>query len=248
MDLSGKRILISGASSGIGRETAILLSQLKATLTLTGRNETALGETLARLEGEGHRAVPFDLSQVDEIPKWVKQQAAETGPFDGLVHSAGLHAAAPLQVFSVKKFEELMRVNVTAGIQLTKGIRQPGCAAPGCGVVFLSSVMGMVGEAGLTAYSATKSALAGATRSLGVELARQGIRVNSVAAGMVDTEMSQRFFEQVSDENRAAIEAAHPLGLGKPRDVAYGVAYLLGETARWVTGTMLVIDGGYTAR
>ena len=248
MDLSGRRILVTGGSSGIGRDTAIVLSKLKATLVVAGRKEEALAATLARLEGTGHRAAAFDLNQVDEIPKWIKQLAAESGPFHGLVHSAGLHAAIPLQVLTAKKLEELMRVNLTAAIMLTKGIRQLNCFVPGCSVVFLSSVLGLVGEAGLTAYGATKSGLAGATRSMALELAKQRIRVNAVAAGMVDSEMTQRFLEQIPEDNRAAIDAAHPLGMGETQDVAYGIAYLLADTARWVTGTMLVIDGGYTAR
>lgn len=243
-----RRILVTGASSGIGRETAILLSRLGAALTLTGRDPERLGQTLAALHGTGHVVEAFDLSNLDEIPRWMKQLAVRNGPFSGLVHCAGLHKAMPASMASPQIFDNLMTVNVYSGAMLAKGFRQRDCRGTGGGsIVLLSSVAGLVGESGISAYSASKSAVNGMTRSLAMELAREKIRVNAIAPGFVRTEMSDRLREGLTDEQFAAIEANHPLGIGRPVDVANGIAFLLSDAAVWITGTVMVIDGGYTA-
>jgi NAD(P)-dependent dehydrogenase (short-subunit alcohol dehydrogenase family) len=247
MDLTGRRFLITGASSGIGRETAILLSQLNARIVLAARNEERLQETLRRLDGEGHSTSCFDLTALDDIPRWFKALAEQFGPFDGLVHSAGIQSMLPLQVLSAQKVERMMSINVSAALMLAKAFRQKGCAASRSSLVLLSSVAGMVGEAGLTAYSASKAALMGLTKSLAMELAPENIRVNCVAPGMVRTEMMRRMTESIPPGQLPAVEARHLLGFGTPRDVAYAIAYLLADTGRWITGATLVVDGGYTA-
>jgi NAD(P)-dependent dehydrogenase (short-subunit alcohol dehydrogenase family) len=196
----------------------------------------------------GHTIEVFDLTTLDEIPRWVKRVADEGGAFHGLVHSAGLFALIPVAGVTVRKLEELMRVNLSAAIMLGKGFRQKGCSASGGSMVLISAALGLVGAAGATIYSATKAALIGATRSLAVELAREKIRVNSIAPGVVDTEMTQRLWADLPPKYRSELEKMYPLGFGTARDVAYGAAYLIADTGRWVTGTTLVIDGGFTAR
>jgi NAD(P)-dependent dehydrogenase (short-subunit alcohol dehydrogenase family) len=247
LELTGRTIVVTGASSGIGRETACLLSQLGARVVLVGRNEERLAETLRLLEGDGHRAEPFDLSSTDEIPRWLKNIAASFGPLHGLVHSAGIHKLRPLRVLSAQTVEDAMRINVGAAIGLAKGFCQKGVCAPGASIVFLSSVAALAGQAGLAAYAASKGAVVSLTRALAVELAGQRIRVNCVAPGVVTTEMGQSLLAALTPEQCAALEAEHLLGLGSPRDVSYAIAFLLAGTARWITGTVLVADGGYTA-
>jgi len=248
LDLAGRAILVTGASSGIGRETALLLSQLGAHLVLTGRNEEHLAETLQLLTGDGHRAEPFDLSATDEIPRWLKILGASSGPLNGLVHSAGIHKLRPVRTLRSQTVEDVMRINVGAAIGLAKGFCQKGVCAPGGSVVFLSSVAGLTGQAGLAAYAASKGAIVALTRALAVEFAAEHIRVNCVAPGIVTTEMGQSLLAKLTPEQGAALEAMHLLGFGRPRDVAYAIAFLLAETARWITGTVLVVDGGYTAQ
>lgn len=247
LNMTGRCVLVTGASSGIGRETATLLSQLGASLVLNGRNRSQLERTLTGLEGTGHRIAEFDLANLDEIPGWVKALAERT-PFHGVVHCAGIHSALPLQFLKSAALDEMMRVNFHSAVMLARGFRQKGCHSAGdASLVFVSSVAGIVGEGSLTAYSASKAAIDGATRSLAIELAPQGIRVNGVAPGFVETEMAARLREKLTTEQFSAIEQKHPLGIGRPRDVANGIAFLLAGASRWITGTTLVIDGGYTA-
>jgi NAD(P)-dependent dehydrogenase (short-subunit alcohol dehydrogenase family) len=247
MDLTGKTILVTGASSGIGRETARLISQLGARVVLVGRNEDRLAETLRFLDGDGHSVQAFDLSSTDEIPSWLKTLSLSSGPLHGLVHSAGIIKLCPLRVLSSQTVEGVMRINVGAAVGLAKGFCQKGACAPGGSIVFLSSVFGLTGQAGLSAYAASKGAIVALTRALAVELAGARIRVNCVAPGLVTTEMGQRQLGLLTPEQSAALETMHLLGFGSPHDVSCAIAFLLAETARWITGTVLVVDGGYTA-
>jgi len=248
MDLTGRRVLITGASSGIGRETAVLLSRLGATLVLVARRADGLAATERMLEGTGHRVAPYDLTATAEIPVWIKQIAAEGGPLHGLVHSAGLHMMRPLQVMTQEALESTMRINLGAAIALLRGFRQKNVVhRQGGSVVFLSSVMGLVGQPGVAAYAASKGALVAACRALALEEARERIRVNCVAPGQIHSEMADQQQQSLTPEQWAAVEALHPLGLGTPADVASAIAFLLADTGRWITGTTLVVDGGYTA-
>ncbi len=247
MELKDRTILVTGASSGIGRETAILLSELGARLFLVGRNSEQLDKTLSSLEGSAHQIYAFDLSVVDEIPRWMKEVTSANGPLHGLVHSAGVQFTRPLRIMSSESIEELMSVNVTAAIFLAKAFRQKGVSASGGSLVYLSSVMGLVGQSGQSAYSASKGALVSLTKSLALELSRENIRVNCVAPAMVSTEMTEKMLGLLTPEQVLQIEAMHPLGLGHPRDVANAIAFLLADTGQWITGTTLVVDGGYTA-
>jgi NAD(P)-dependent dehydrogenase (short-subunit alcohol dehydrogenase family) len=246
IDLSGRSILVTGASSGIGRETGVLLSQLGARVILAGRNKDRLDRTQAILDGSGHHVEQFDLADLDAIPAWVKDLASRYDALHGVVHSAGIYGVYPLRTLTAPQIEETLRLNLNAAILLAKGFRQKGCHAERGAIVFLSSVAGLRGHAGLSAYTASKSALIGVTKSLAIELARDGIRVNNVAPGLVETEMASQFEEQTL-AGRTAIETEYPLGIGKPRDVANGIAFLLSDAARWITGATLVIDGGFTA-
>ena len=248
MSMQGRTVLVTGASSGIGRETAILLSELDAKVILNGRDEGRLDETRQRLRGSGHRVEPFDLTAVESIPAWLKAITAEAGPLHGLVHSAGIHQTIPLRVLTVSKMDELMRANFSSAVMLVKAFRQKGCVASGGSIVLLSSVAGLTGKPAISIYSATKAALAGFARSAAMELASEGIRLNCVAPGYVATEMAGALLNQLTTEQFATIQKAHPLGIGNPRDVANAIAFLIADTGRWITGSTLVVDGGYTAQ
>lgn len=247
MELENRTILVTGASSGIGRETAILLSQLGARLILVGRRPEQLEKTISLLDGASHQVHVFDLLNVDDIPHWMKGIASASGPLNGLVHSAGMQFTKPLRITTGENLEELMRINVTAAFSLARAFRQKGVYITGSSIIYLSSVMGVVGQAGQAAYSASKGALVALTKSLSLELSREGIRVNCVAPAVVRTEMLEKMLQSLTPEQVAQIQAMHPLGIGTPRDVANAIAFLLADTGRWITGSTLVVDGGYTA-
>jgi NAD(P)-dependent dehydrogenase (short-subunit alcohol dehydrogenase family) len=248
MNMTGRTVLVTGASSGIGRETSVLLSELGAHIVLVARNEQRLEQTMARLSGTGHRIEEFDLTQIDRIPTWLKQIADRSGPIDGLVHSAGIQITRPLRFLSSNDVDSTLQINVAAAISLAKGFRQKGVRAQESSLVFLASVMGLAGVPGLAAYAASKGALIALTRELAIELVSERIRVNCVAPGYVRTEMTEALYQIMLPEQVAAIEARHPMGVGTPLDIAHAVAFLLADTGRWITGTTLIVDGGYTAQ
>lgn len=247
LHLAGQPFLVTGASSGIGRETACLLSELGARVILVGRDRDRLDQTLRSLFGTGHSVEAFDLLQTEKIPSWMKNLCSTAGPLSGLVHCAGIQNSMPLRVLNSADFESIYKINVVAAAMLIKGFRQKGCCASSSSIVLVSSVMGMVGEVAVSAYSSSKAAVLGLTRSLALELAREGIRVNCVVPGYVKTEMLEHMFHVLSPDQVRSIESKHPLGFGTPRNVAHAIAFLLADTASWITGSSLVVDGGYTA-
>lgn len=248
MDMTGRRVMVSGASSGLGRATAILLSQLGAQLILVARHRDRLEQTREMLTGTDHCVVERDLgADIESIPKWMKEVVETTGPLDGLVHCAGVISVSPLRVLSLARLTEIMNVNFNAAVLLTKGFRQRGISAGPGSIVLLSSVAGLIGQRGLTAYCASKGAMIALVRSAALELADENIRINCVAPGLIETEMGSQHEENLPDEKVAQLRQGHPLGVGRAVDVANAVAFLVADTGRWITGSTLVVDGGYLA-
>ncbi|MDH0749782.1 SDR family oxidoreductase [Pseudomonas sp. GD03842] len=245
--LDGMSILVTGASSGIGRQVAIWLSQQGARIVAVGRDLPRLEETLGRLQGEGHSCHGFDFLAGDDVSAWMKALVKASTPLDGLVHAAGVQLPLPIRAMGLDHWEKIFATNVTSGFSLIKAFRQKGVCRTPSSIVMLSSVMAQVAQPALVGYCASKGAVESMVRAAALELAREGIRVNAVAPGVVRTEMADKLEGLVGEDAMAAIEGKHPLGLGDPLDVAYAVHYLLSPAARWVTGTSLVVDGGYLA-
>lgn len=248
--LDGKTILVTGASSGIGRQTAISCSRAGARVVLLGRDETRLQQTLAAMNSPDlHLVYAVDLLDYDVVGKMLKEAVSQVGSLHGLVNAAGISTTLPLKLLSPEKMDHFFRTNVHSAIQLTKlFIKHAAQNNDGASVIFLSSVMGMAGEMGKTIYSLTKGALIAGARSLALELATRNVRVNTISPGVVVTPMSQSAVYSQDEESLNRVKSLHPLGLGKPEDVANACIFLLSDAARWVTGTNLVVDGGYTAR
>ncbi len=247
MDLTGRRILVTGASSGLGRTASVVLSGLGADLILVARDAQRLNDTRELTEKQNHEVSCFDLRQTDQITVWMKELAGRFGTLDGLVHCAGIQPIRSLQLTTPEVFDSAMQINTAAAFQLARGFRQRRVRGASGSIVFLSSVMGLVGQPGIATYCASKGALTSLVRALALELANEKIRVNCVAPGQVRTEMVERAKQVLTAEQFAKIEAMHPLGIGDPIDVAHSIAFLIADTGRWITGTTLTVDGGYTA-
>ncbi|MEI7687440.1 MAG: SDR family oxidoreductase, partial [Planctomycetota bacterium] len=239
---------VTGASSGLGRATAILLSRLGARVFLIGRNEARLQEAIGLLKGSGHEYLSFDLNEADKIADLVTDLAKRFSPFSGVVHSAGIVQIKPLRVCRTQDFESLFRTNVVAGAQLLRGLTKRGAVATGgCSFVFISSALGIVGAPGMHAYCTSKAAILGLVRSAALELVKDRIRVNAVLPGYCETIMTSIEQQIRTPEQLHRTLDAHPMGIGQPDDVANAVAFLVADTARWITGTHIVVDGGFSA-
>lgn len=248
--LKNKLILVTGASSGIGRQCAVTCSRAGARVILMGRDKGRLEETL-RIMGdtEQHKLYAVDLLDFEKVAETVKEIVEATGPINGLINCAGISTTLPLNAISPAKMEEFFATNVSGALNLTKQVlKLAHFSKDGGSVVFIGSVMGVAGEIGKTLYSMTKGALIAAARPMAIELAPRKIRVNTVSPGVVKSPMSEKAVYSKDEESIIKIKALHPLGLGTPEDVANACLFLLSDEARWVTGTNLVVDGGYLAR
>lgn len=246
--LSQRLVLVTGASSGIGRGVAEQLSRCGARVVCHGRDVERLEEAVRALDGKGHAVMRADLSDLGAIGPAIRELCRSAGPLHGIVHAAGVQEFLPLQLLSEDKLGHLLTVNAEACALLLKAMCQPGCCRKeGGSFVAISSAMGSVGAPGQIGYSMSKGAVEAFVRSAALELARRRIRVNAVAPAFVDTPLFQARWQQLSEGQREAVLQAHPLGIGDVDDVAQAAVYLLADSGRWVTGTTLHVDGGYTA-
>jgi NAD(P)-dependent dehydrogenase (short-subunit alcohol dehydrogenase family) len=249
-NLYGKTIVITGASSGIGQQCAKTCSRMGAAVVLLGRDRTRLEETLGSMDkSEKHIIFTIDLLDYEGVADAVKEVVTKMGRIDGLINCAGISTTLPLNAMSPLKMEHFFKTNVIGSINLTKQvIKLSHFSETGGSIIFISSVMGVSGENGKTLYSMTKGSLIAAAKSMSIELAPRTIRVNCISPGVVETPMSKNAVYSKDDESRVRIKSLHPLGLGQPEDVANACVFLLSDAGRWITGTNMVVDGGYLAR
>ena len=240
--LEGKTVLITGASSGIGRETAIECSKLGATVVLTARNEERLNETYSQLEGSGHMQLLAELTNPEQVMSLVDSLPI----LDGVVLCAGKGMTLPFPFCTREKYDEVFDVNFFAPVELLRLLVKKKKTAKGSSVVFVSSVGGNTSfNLGNGVYGASKAALNSTMKFCARELAAKKIRVNSVNPGMVNTNLIHGGV--ISEEQHKLDMEKYPLKrYGEPADIAYGIIYLLSDASSWLTGHALVIDGGLT--
>lgn len=246
--LSAKKILITGASSGIGRQCAISCSKMGAQVALVGRDENRLQETLAQMEGEGHLICAYDLTLLENIKPLVQDIVSKLGPFDGFIHSAGIEKTLPIKSLKPSDYEEIFKVNALSAFEIVRYLNSSKNFNQGGSIVLISSITSIIGRVGVSAYAASKGAIVSAVKTMALELAKRSVRINAVSPGTVLTPLMQSYLSQISEEEREKRIEGFPLGLGEPSDVANVCIYLLSEASRWVTGQNLVVDGGYTVQ
>ncbi len=243
--LEGKTILVTGASSGIGRGIAVGCSKMGAKVVINGRNQERLQKTFSQLEGEGHIQVVADLSKQEDI----ERLANEVPALNGFVNSAGIPKICPVKRIDRQTLEEIMNVNAFGPILLTSQLLRKKKLQKKSSIVLIASISGVcMANTGEGPYAATKAALAGYTKTAAFELAAQGTRVNTICPGLVPTEILKLSNEMFSeDQLKETMYGRYPLKrVGTPEDIANGAIYLLSDASSWVTGINLVIDGGYT--
>jgi NAD(P)-dependent dehydrogenase (short-subunit alcohol dehydrogenase family) len=247
MSLVGRTIMVTGASSGIGRATAIYASRLGARLIICGRNSDRLLSVLSELHGSGHVIKAFDFAQIDQIVPWMKSVCLEVGPLNGLAHCAAIQATRPIKTIDPEFVTDILLLNLGASLMLAQAFRLKACHTNLASLVYVSSSAALRNAPGNVVYAASKGGIVSAVKGLGVELVRDGVRVNAVAPALVDTPMVKKFREILSEENFHKAIAMYPLGLGKPEDVAASINFLLADTSKWITGSVLCVDGGFLA-
>ena len=248
LNLKNRRYLITGAASGIGKATAVYLSQLGAQLLLVDINKEKLEETRNRCNSKD-TIVSVDLTKTDLLKASVLSDVEINGKLNGFVHCAGLPYIAPLKAISEETALKIFKINTYAGLELAKlFINKKVYAGEFGSIVFISSVYGVVGSAANVGYTMTKGAIQSAAKALAIELAPKKIRVNCIAPGFVKTEMGDQINHNFDAGYDKHIENLHPLGWGEPDDIAAGIVYLFSDMSKWVTGTIMSIDGGFTAQ
>jgi len=247
--LAGKHILVTGGSSGIGRQVAISISELGAKVSLIARNEERLSEVLGCLSGEGNAAYAFDLADTEGIEKLISRVVSEQGKFDGMMFCCGIGEHVPFNMTKPQYSEKVMRINYFSFAETLRCISKAKNCNPGASFIGMASVSGMQGDKGLLAYSASKAAMIAATRCAAKELASKKIRVNCIATGYIGGtniyksiagRLGQDEMERFANDNQL-------FGVGKPQYIADAVGFLLSDAAQYITGTTMLVDGGYMA-
>ena len=243
--MKGKRILVTGATSGIGRAAAILLAERGAKVFASGRDKGRLDEVLSALPA-GCEGFACDLSLSGSAESLVGAATANGG-LDAFVHAAGVCPVCPVNAADAQFMDKAMRVNCYAFQEIMKELVARKVAGRGFSAVAVSSVAASAGWPGGGAYCASKGALSSLARAMAVELAPRGIRVNAVSPSNIKTPLFESITAMKSREDLAALERRQPFGFGSPADVAGPICFLVSSDSAFVTGVDLPVDGGYLA-
>jgi NAD(P)-dependent dehydrogenase (short-subunit alcohol dehydrogenase family) len=245
--LKDKTILVTGASSGIGASCCKLLSRNGANILLLGRDKARLSDVLRELVPGDHSVLSCDLSNIEDIETELLPVLEKYRKIDGYIHSAGIDITLPIANLTYSHYQNIFKINVFSALEISRILsKKKFIPDGGSSFVFIASIMGITGSSGKTAYSASKGALISACRSMAIEFVSKKIRVNCISPAIVQTKLVEDLFLNLSDEAVNSIVKSHPSGLGKPDDIASACLYLISEESRWVTGSNLVIDGGYS--
>lgn len=240
--LEGKHVLVTGASSGMGRVFCQMIAREGATVTLVARNEERLQNTLASMDGEGHDYIVCDLTYEDQMAEMLRRMTA----IDGVVFCAGVNDYVPVKFVKQEKIDKIFRTNYFSEILLTQMLLKKKLINRKASLVYISSVSSLLGVPGTLLYASSKGALNTAVKVIASELAPQGVRANAICPGVVRTEMLSGSNLDVELFDKQEVE--YPLGYGTPEDVGNAVLYHLSDGSRWLTGNIMILDGGYSLK
>lgn len=243
-DFSGKRYIVAGASSGIGRATAIMLSKQGAEVFLLGRNSSKLEETLSLMEGTGHKIYIKDFSESGGFKEIYDDIISDGRKIDGLVYTAGIAKILPVGMLSKASIDESMTTNLYSFVEMA-GLLSKKKYHDQASIVGVSSISTLYPQKCQGAYVASKSAMNSIVMSMALELAEKNIRINTVMPSSTNTQMLQEAFEGKSDEEIRRLTNKQILGIVEPEDVASVILFLLSDASKMVTGRSLYADAGY---
>ena len=245
--LSGKRIFITGASSGLGQDAAIQMAACGAQLILCGRDLDRLAVTHRQLSGLGHEVVVADVSKLDDAHDALVGCTKESEPIDIVFHAAGIAALRIAKMYNTDHVDAVFEAVLNGAFGIAKACGKRKVLNDGGSIIFMSSVAGLRGRAGMGTYAASRAAIGGLTRALAAEFAVRSVRVNEIVAGAVETPMHEGIVKNLDEQGHEAYEAMHLLGFGKPSDISNAAIFLASDASRWITGSSLTVDGGYLA-
>lgn len=244
--LRDTRFVVSGATGSIGSAVAEAIAALGGQVLATGRNRETLSALTESLPGAGHQTMLIDESDLEAIPRNIADNAALYGKFSGLVCAAGSLSVGPIATQSASAIENQFRSNFLTSVMHIQGVRSKAVrSSNGLSVVAMSSVVVNRGQSGMSLYAATKGALTSYCLSAAKELARDGIRVNVIRAGLIESKMASQLLNTMGSGNQITHLNDYPLGIGTPSDIAKTVVYMLGSDSKWMTGSVVTVDGGY---
>lgn len=246
MDLTGKRYIVTGASSGIGRQTCITISQLGGKVSLVARNEKKLHDTVNMMDGV-HDINPYDLTNFDDIENLIKGMVDRNGKYDGLVHCAGIGTVAPVSMSKYSFMKKIMDINFFSFIEMTRLLSKKGNSNDKSSFVAISSVSSKYTDKSKVGYTSSKGALDSAVRELAIELGTtRQMRFNTVNPCWVKTEMYDNYLELFGRDKLERELSNHILGVARPQDIANVVAFLLSDAACKITGQNIFVESGCT--
>lgn len=248
--LQNKNILITGASSGIGKECAFRCYEEGAKVHLLGRNERSLKEIYAQLNDNNNSISILDLQDFERYQNIIESIVTKHGKIDGFIHSAGYQITLPISAMNYQMYLDIFSVNTISAFEFIRLLSKKNYGNLSCmSIVLIASVMSIIANPALTAYCASKAALVGGAKALALELANKGIRINCISPGtLADTAMTENLKQQISEEEFHRIEQEYPMGLGSAKDISSLCLFLLSDESKWITGQNIIIDGGYSSQ
>lgn len=242
--IENKKILVTGATSGIGLGLCDFLLNQNCAVIAIGRDETKI-EALQKKHPYNLKFISLDLNDFSSYSKIFDETLAGE-KLDGFVNCAGIEETLPLAMYNLENITKIFNINVFSGIELLRFFSKKKYSNEGASVIFISSVMGELGQPGKIGYCSTKSAILGVVRSSALEFAKREFRVNAISPGVINTPMTKKLFSQLEEDNIKRIKQMHPLGIGEVQDVVPLIVFLLSDNSRWITGQNFKIDGGYS--